>query len=79
MGFPGGSDGREPACECQRYIRNVGSIPGSRRPPEGGLGNPLQCSCLENPTGREAHWATVQGVAKSRTRLSDNTLTLSNV
>ena len=36
-----------------------------------GHGNPLQYSCLENPTDREARRATVHGVAKSRTRLSD--------
>ena len=34
-----------------------------------GNGNPLQCSCLENPRGREAWWAAVYGVAQSRTRL----------
>ena len=36
-----------------------------------GNGNPLQYSCLENPRDREAWWAAVHGVAKSRTRLSD--------
>ena len=41
----------------------------------GGNGNPLQCSCLENPTDRGAWWAVVHGVAKSRTRLSDFTFT----
>ena len=34
-------------------IRNTGSMPGSGRLPEEGNGNPLQCSCLENPTDRE--------------------------
>ena len=34
-----------------------------------GNGNPLQCSCLENPRGRGARWAAVYGVAQSRTRL----------
>ena len=34
-----------------------------------GNGNPLQCSCLENPRDREAWWAAVSGVAQSRTRL----------
>ena len=34
-----------------------------------GNGNPLQCSCLENPRDREACWAAVSGVAQSRTRL----------
>ena len=33
-------------------IRNVGLIPGSARSPGGGHGNPLQYSCLENPTDR---------------------------
>ena len=40
-----------------------------------GNGNPLQYSCLENPKGRGAWWAAVHGVAESRTRLSDFTLT----
>ena len=47
--------------------RAAGLIPGSGRPPRGGRGNPLQYSCLENPTDRGAWWATVHGVAKSRT------------
>ena len=34
-----------------------------------GNGNPLQCSCLENPMDGEAWWAAVRGVAQSRTRL----------
>ena len=34
-----------------------------------GNGNPLQCSCLENPRDREAWWAAIYGVAQSRTRL----------
>ena len=38
-----------------------------------GNGTPLQYSCLENPMDREAWWATVHGVAKSQTRLSDFT------
>ena len=45
------------------------SIPGSGRSPGGGHSNPLQYSCLENPMDRGAWWATVHGVAKSRTRL----------
>ena len=40
-----------------------------------GNGTPLQYSCLENPTDREAWWAIVYGVAKSQTRLSDFTFT----
>ena len=44
--------------------RNAGSIPGSGRPPGQRNGNPLQHSCLGNPTDRGAWWATVNGVAK---------------
>ena len=40
-----------------------------------GNGTPLQYSCLENPMDGGAWWAAVHGVAKSRTRLSDFTLT----
>ena len=46
-------------------LRDMGSIPGSRRSPEEGNGNPLQFSCLENPMDRGAWRATVQGVEKS--------------
>ena len=49
---------------------NGGSIPGSGRPRSGeGNGNPLQCSCLENPRDWGAWWAAVCGVTQSRTRL----------
>ena len=48
-----------------RNIRDAGSIPGSGRFPEGGNGNPLQCSCPENPVDRVAWRATVYGVAES--------------
>ena len=47
------------------------SIPGSGRSPGEGNGNPPQYSCLENPRDREAWWATVRGVAKSWTQLSN--------
>ena len=40
-----------------------------------GNGTPLQHSCLENPMNGGAWWATVHGVAKSRTRLSNFTFT----
>ena len=50
---------------------DAGSIPGSGRSPGGGHGNPLQCSCLENPMDRGAWWATVYRAAKSRTWLSN--------
>ena len=50
-------------------IRDMGSIPGMGRSPGGGHGNPLQCSCLENPMDRGSWWATVHRVVKSQTRL----------
>ena len=51
-------------------VRDLGSVPGLGRSPEGGHDNPLQYSCLENPMGRGAWQATVHRVAKSQTRLS---------
>ena len=48
---------------------DTGSAPGSGRSPGGGNGNSLQYSCLENSRG--AWWATVYGVTRSRTRLSN--------
>ena len=50
-------------------LRDMGLIPGSGRSPGEGNGNPLQYSCLGNSADREAWWATVHGVARSRTRL----------
>ena len=50
-----------------------GSVPGSGRSPREENGTPLQYSCLEKPMGGEAWLATVHGVTKSRTRLSDFT------
>ena len=51
--------------------RDVGSIPQSGRYPGGGHGNPLQSSCPENPMDRGACQATVHGVSKSQTWLTD--------
>ena len=48
MGFPGGSDGKESACN----VGDLGLIPGLGRSPAGGNGNPLQDSCLESPYGQ---------------------------
>ena len=48
-------------------IRDEGLIPGLGRSPEGGHGNPLQYSCLENPKERGAWQANVHGVTKSWT------------
>ena len=67
--FPGGSDGKASACDAGD--RDL--IPGSRRSPGEGNGNPLQYSCLENPMDGGGWWATVHGVAKSWTRLSNFT------
>ena len=67
--FPGSSDSQVSAYNAG----DPGSIPGSGRSPGEGNGNPLQYSCLENSMDGEAWWATVHGVTKSRTRLSDFT------
>ena len=48
--FPGGSDGKESTCNAG----NLGLIPGSGSSPGGEHGNPLQCSCLENPHGQRS-------------------------
>ena len=65
MGFSDNSVGKESAC-------NAGD-PWSGRSPEEGNGNPLQCSCLENPMDGGAWWATVHGVTKGQIRLSNFT------
>ena len=60
MGFPGGSDSRESACNAG----DVGSILGPGRSPGEGNGYPLQYSCLENSIDGGAWQATVHGVTK---------------
>ena len=65
LGFPGGSVGKESACNA----RDLGSIPRSGRSPGEGNGNPPQYSCLENPMDRGAWQAIVHRVAKSQTHL----------
>ena len=60
MGFPGGSDAIESACNAG----DPGSIPESGRSPEEGDGYPLQYSCLENSMHRGAWQAIVYGVTK---------------
>ena len=62
-GFPGGSDGKESACNAG----DQGSVPGLGRSPGGGNGNPLQYSCLEDSMDRGAWRALVCGVAESQT------------
>ena len=64
--FSGGLDGR-----VHLQCRGPGLIPGSGRCPGGEQGNPLQYSCLENSMDGGAWQATVPGVTKSQTRLSD--------
>ena len=54
------SVGKESACSAG----DMGSIPGSGRPPGEGKGNPLQYSCLENSMNRGTWWAAVHGVAR---------------
>ena len=65
--FSSGSGGTESACN----VGDLGSIPGLGRSPGEGNGNPVQYSCLENPMDGGVWWATVLGVAKSLTGLSD--------
>ena len=72
MGFPGGLNGQESAC-------NAGDpswIPGSGRFPGEGNGNPFYHSCLENSMDRGAWQATAHGVAKSQIQWATNTFTL---
>ena len=61
--FPGGSNGKESACNAG----DSGSIPGSGRSPGEGNGNPLQYSCPENSMDRGAWLATVHEIPKSQT------------
>ena len=60
QGFPGGSVVKNLPANAE----DVGSIPGLGRSPGGGIGNPLQYSCLKNPMDRKAWWATVHEFAK---------------
>ena len=61
-GLPQWPSVKEFACKA----REAGSIPGWRRSPGEGNGNPLQYSCLENPMDKGAWWATIHGVTKSQ-------------
>ena len=60
--------------ESAYQARDMSLIPGLKRSPDEGNGNPLQYSCLENPMDRGAWQATVHRAAKSQTRLNDFTL-----
>ena len=66
-GKPSNSDSKASAWNAG----DLGFKPGSGRSSGEGNGNPLQCSCLENPMDRGGWWATVHGVARSWTWLSD--------
>ena len=66
-GFLGGLDAKE----SDGNVGDLGSIPGLGRSPGEGNGNPLQYSRLENSMDRGTWWATVHGVTKSQTQLSD--------
>ena len=70
--FRGGSGFKASACNAG----DLGLIPGLGRSPGEGNGNPLQYSCLENPMDGGSWWATVHGVAKSQTPLSNFTHSL---
>ena len=67
VGFPHSSVGKESDCNAG----DPGSIPGFRRYPGEGNGNPLQYSCLENPMDRGAWQVTVHGTANSQGQLGD--------
>ena len=66
MSFPGSPVGKNPPANAGD-IRNASLIPGSRRTPVEGNGNPLQYSCLENPMNRGAQQAIVHEVTKNQT------------
>ena len=70
VGFPGGSDGKESACNAG----DPGSIPGSGRSPGEGNGYPLQYSYLENPWTEE--FGGLQSIGSQRMGMTDQ-LTLS--
>ena len=81
FGFPGGTRGKGPPANAGDS-RDIGLIPGLGRSSGVGNGYPLQDSCLENAMDRGGWWATVHGVTKSQTQLSNSchifyTLTIS--
>ena len=71
-GFPGGSAVKT-LPPSAGYTGDMGSIPGSGRFPGVGNGNPFQYFCLENSMDRGAQWASVCGLANSRTWLNTHT------
>jgi len=71
LGFPGGSAVKNLLASAG----DTGSIPGSGRSPGGGLGSPLQYSCLENPMDEETGGLQFPGLQRV-TQLSDSTATM---
>ena len=65
--IPGGSVVKNPPASAG----HAGSIPGLERSPGAGNGNPLQYYCLGNPMDRGAWQATIHGLQKSQTQLSN--------
>ena len=65
MGFPDGTAVKNLPANAGD-VRDIVSIPALERPPSVGKGNPLQYSCLGNPTDRRARRATVHGITKSQ-------------
>ena len=72
LGFPCDTNAKEPTCQCRNH-RDVGSVPGMRRYPGEGQGNPLQYSSLRNPLDRGAWQATVHKESDI-TEATDHTL-----
>ena len=70
LGFPGGSEVKKKKNPPAKQEIRIQSL-GQEDPPREGNGNPLQYSCLGNPMDRGAWRATVYGVAKSWTLLSN--------
>ena len=70
-GFPGGSVVKNLPANAE----DVGFIPGLGRSPGRGNGNPLQSSCLENPEDTGIWWATVHGLQRDGTRLTEHACT----
>ena len=62
LGFLGGPDGKQSACD----VGDLGFIPGLGRSPGGGRGNPLQYSCMENPHGQRSLAGYSPWVTKSQ-------------
>ena len=67
LGFPGGSVGKNPPANAG----DMDLIPGPRRSPGEGNGNPLQYICLGNPMNRGDWWATVHVIMKGQARVSN--------